>query len=293
MFTQVLQIEDEEGNTIDTYLYGLQKILQEEPISEAELKGKNKKNAEKIETLYFTYDGLGSVTGLTGENGHLIVKQRFDEFGVPHPSVNLFKGNKSRLANHFGYTGEFTEEEAELLFLRARYYNPSMGRFVSRDLVEMNPIPTTSKKLFYLTNLYQYCENNPINKFDPNGLSSIEDYLHQKLNDLQNELSTLYLIKAILVSATLSPSSLTLAGYYLMRDAQTWKLKAAGLALFLAGLGLTVLTERLIQRTIQDIDRRIDEIWGEMGIIVRTLNQLELYNNFGRPDLYKAYYRKC
>jgi RHS repeat-associated protein len=121
------------------------------------------KNVEKTETLYFTYDGLGSVTGLVAENGHLISKQTYDEFGIPHPSVNLSKGNSSRLTSYFGYTGEFTEEEAELLYLRARYYMPEVGRFVSRD-----PWPGFLENPRSY-NPYVYCENNPLIKVDRGG----------------------------------------------------------------------------------------------------------------------------
>jgi RHS repeat-associated protein len=64
--------------------------------------------------------------------------------------------------NNYGFTGEqqFAEADA-LVFLRARYYAPVIGRFISRD-----PIGYDIGGL----NLYVYVGNNPVRYKDPEGL---------------------------------------------------------------------------------------------------------------------------
>ncbi|WP_337399150.1 RHS repeat-associated core domain-containing protein, partial [Congzhengia sp.] len=59
------------------------------------------------------------------------------------------------------YCGEYTDEETGFIYLRNRYYDPSIGRFISED-------PANSG-----SNWYVYCENNPVKFVDPWGLDAI------------------------------------------------------------------------------------------------------------------------
>jgi RHS repeat-associated protein len=72
---------------------------------------------------------------------------------------NLIEGNDHD--NPYGFTGEqqFNEPDG-LIFLRARYYDPSVGRFISRDPLGMIDGP----------NMYLYVHNNPVNYIDPTGM---------------------------------------------------------------------------------------------------------------------------
>ena len=66
-------------------------------------------------------------------------------------------------------------------YLRARYYDPNIGRFISQDTVfgEMNS-PLTQ-------NLYIYCLNNGVNYSDPSG-NSVEEDLYIQLNNARGAL---------------------------------------------------------------------------------------------------------
>jgi RHS repeat-associated protein len=55
------------------------------------------------------------------------------------------------------------DKETGTIYLRARYYNPAVGRFISEDSVwgkDTDPLSL---------NLYTYCENDPVNQIDPSG----------------------------------------------------------------------------------------------------------------------------
>jgi RHS repeat-associated protein len=77
---------------------------------------------------YVLPDHLGSVRQLVGADGQVTLAQSFDPFGVP------FEASGSGESD-FGYTGEWWGNYNELLYLRARYYDPRLGRFVSADTV--------------------------------------------------------------------------------------------------------------------------------------------------------------
>ena len=90
-------------------------------------------------------------------DGNVRDHYRYDEYGKPAPgNSKLSEDGRINLNNTFGYTGEQWDEETNLLYLRARYYEPETGRFLSRDTYEgelQNPL---SK------NLYAYVQNNSI-----------------------------------------------------------------------------------------------------------------------------------
>ena len=79
---------------------------------------------------YYHYDGLGSARQLTNSSEEVVAAYIYDGFGnlvaIFGPSFN----------NTYGFTGEqqFNEPDG-MVFLRARYYQPSIGRFISRDLI--------------------------------------------------------------------------------------------------------------------------------------------------------------
>jgi RHS repeat-associated protein len=144
--TQVLQVIDEKGK-IKSFTYGLRRIALFD---------------EKERADYFLYDGLGSVVGLVNHNASLTAKYTYDEFGIPSPSSKFGLGGKRE--NAFGFTGEDYDQTVGLLYLRARYYAPEVGRFISED-----PLPGV---LFEprSQNRFSYVLNNPLSYVDKTGL---------------------------------------------------------------------------------------------------------------------------
>ena len=75
-------------------------------------------------------------------------------------------------ASHIGnvnpirYRGYYYDTETKLYYLKTRYYDPEVGRFISIDSIDYVD-PDTVNGL----NLYAYCGNNPVMNVDPNGNS--------------------------------------------------------------------------------------------------------------------------
>ena len=108
-------------------------------------------------TYYYHYDGLGSVSEVTNSSGNVVESYTYDVYG--QPSVVT-----SAIGNPFRFTGRRFDEESGIYYLRARVYDPKIGRFLQRDPIGY----------YDSMNLYQYVGNNPVNFVDPYGLLSAE-----------------------------------------------------------------------------------------------------------------------
>ena len=104
---------------------------------------------------------FGDVTEIYSDNGTLVGKYSYTAFGEC-----IVKVNEGGIAekNPIRYRGYYYDEETELYFLKTRYYDPEVGRFISPDSIEYLD-PETINGL----NLYAYCNNNPVSNVDPNG----------------------------------------------------------------------------------------------------------------------------
>ena len=127
------------SDTEAVYLYGLDIIAQ-----------------QQSERLYYVHDGLGSVRQLVDTTGQVETNYAYDPFGVPAMGGEVY--------NPYQYTGEAWDAEVELLYLRARYYLPEVGRFITKD-----PWPGDDQRPGTL-NGYVYVLNSPVNYADPTGL---------------------------------------------------------------------------------------------------------------------------
>lgn len=135
-------------------------------------------------------DILGNITGILDKNGKIIVKYKYDAWGN-HAAVclNLKDGREEfcditdetisftgkyadykTLAekNPFRYRSYYYDTETDMYYLKTRYYDPEIGRFITIDGVSYLA-PNTINGL----NLYAYCNNNPVMRVDPEGNSSI------------------------------------------------------------------------------------------------------------------------
>jgi RHS repeat-associated protein len=92
--------------------------------------------------------------------------------GVASYTYDVFGAVRSRSGssdNPWLFTGEQRDSESGLYYLRARYYDPGIGRFLGRDPLRgelLNP---------QTQNRYPYVRNNPVLLIDPRGLCGVLD----------------------------------------------------------------------------------------------------------------------
>ena len=109
---------------------------------------------------YYFKNAHGDVTGLyNAVTESMSYTYEYDPFGKQINGANgeEWEGPASD-SNPYRYAGEYYDRETGSIYLRARYYDPSYGRFTSED-------PARSGN-----NWYVYCGNNPIIFIDPYGL---------------------------------------------------------------------------------------------------------------------------
>ena len=105
-------------------------------------------------------NAFGSITHTVDMNGSVRNEYDYDTFGTRTHVKTASTGSNQ----HFGYTGEMFDAESGLLYLRARYYDPSIGRFISAD-------PYLGRMAEPVTqNRYIYVHNNPLLYADPSGM---------------------------------------------------------------------------------------------------------------------------
>ena len=80
-------------------------------------------------TRWYMYDGLGSVVGEVDPLGNLTSSPKYDVYGA----VRANTGNASSKQGFVGSLGHVSDTETGLIYMRARYYDASIGRFVSQD----------------------------------------------------------------------------------------------------------------------------------------------------------------
>ena len=110
------------------------------------------------EAGYHAYhlDEQNSTVYITGNQKQVENAYAYDAFG------NL-RGQAGELLNRILYTGQQYDQEMGQYYLRARYYNPQVGRFTQEDVYRGDGL-----------NLYAYVKNNPVTWYDPLGLVAEE-----------------------------------------------------------------------------------------------------------------------
>jgi RHS repeat-associated protein len=138
----MLNRELKNGSSIATYLVGVRG-------------SEYKRNDSTGAIVWYVYDGLGSVLEEVDQNGNVSAYRKYDAYG----SVRSGQSGMSR-QKFVGSLGHTSDDETGLIYMHARYMDPTVGRFASEDPSENG------------NNWYSYCNCNPVNLYDPDGCVS-------------------------------------------------------------------------------------------------------------------------
>ncbi|OOM06312.1 RHS repeat-associated core domain-containing protein [Clostridium saccharobutylicum] len=105
----------------------------------------------KLNRYFYTTDEQGSTIFITDKDQQVKNEYWYDAFG------NAL-GAQEQVHNRITYTGQQFDGVTGQYYLRARFYNPVIGRFTQEDTYRGDGL-----------NLYAYCGNNPVGYYDPSG----------------------------------------------------------------------------------------------------------------------------
>jgi len=134
-----------------------------------------------IATQYFTHDANFNVTALTDNTGAVVERYEYDPYGMTTILDANFANDADGVSDYLNpitYAGYRADAETGHYQVRHRYYDPGLGRWVTRD-----PIGYAGDDL----NLYEYAMANPVNGTDPLGLFEIpgakelNDFFHNRI----------------------------------------------------------------------------------------------------------------
>ena len=126
------------------------------------------KHGQTTELYYYVLNAQGDVIALLNADGTLAASYNYGAWG--NYSVHDKDGKKTTDATFIGhinplrYRGYYYDRETRLYYLQSRYYDFANCRFINADAYA-----TTNAGSFLSCNMFAYCENNPINRVDPDG----------------------------------------------------------------------------------------------------------------------------
>jgi RHS repeat-associated protein len=126
-------------------------------------------------TQYFHTDYLGSVEVITDQSGNVSQRLSYDAFGKRR-NANGTDATSITAQTTRGYTRHEHDDEAGLINMNAREYDPLLGRFTAADTV----VGATTRSQEF--NRYSYVNNNPLSAVDPSGHFSLGRSLTRVLN---------------------------------------------------------------------------------------------------------------
>ena len=106
----------------------------------------------------------GDIVALLNGAGNVFVSYVYDAWGAPIGKSGSMAETLGSV-QPFRYRGYVFDEETGLYYLRSRYYNSELGRFLNADTI-------------YYCNLFCYCKNSPTRRFDANGKEDEDVYLN-------------------------------------------------------------------------------------------------------------------
>ena len=130
---------------------------------------------------YYITNLQGDVMGIVDSTGTIVVNYTYDAWGKPLSITGSLASTLGAL-NPLRYRGYVYDTETGYYYLRSRYYDPQIGRFINADT-----LVSTGQGLLG-GNMLSYCRNNPVKRKDATGKDDVCVTNAEELGDLLKQL---------------------------------------------------------------------------------------------------------
>ena len=121
-----------------------------------------KDHSGTVNDYYFVCNWCGDVIQIYNASGTLVGSYNYDAWGKVTENATSADTQNITETNPIRYRGYYYDTETRLYYLKSRYYDPAVKRFINGD-----KLLCTTEQLGF--NLYAYCYNNPVINIDPSG----------------------------------------------------------------------------------------------------------------------------
>ena len=118
---------------------------------------------------FYAHNVHNDIAAILDSNGSIVVEYKYNAWGELLATTGTYATTLGKL-NPFRYRGYVYDEESGLYYLRNRYYNPELQRFINTDFDISGQLDPLSH------NIYTYCLNDPINRVDEDGTWSLPNW---------------------------------------------------------------------------------------------------------------------
>ncbi len=118
---------------------------------------------------FYAHNVHNDIAAILDSNGAIVVEYKYDAWGELLQTTGTLASTLGKL-NPFRYRGYVYDEESGLYYLRNRYFNPDLNRFITTDIT----VGSAGEPLSH--NFYAYCLNDPINRVDESGAWSLPNW---------------------------------------------------------------------------------------------------------------------
>ena len=122
--------------------------------------------------------------GIIDQNNNLVVEYKYDGYGNIISIIDRTTNNIGE-KNPYRYRSYYFDTETSWYYLNSRYYDSSIGRFITMDEVEYLGVTGT----IFSYNLYSYCEGNPVMGYDPMGNWNLSELWDEMVSRLKHTVS--------------------------------------------------------------------------------------------------------
>ena len=119
---------------------------------------------------FYVKNAQNDVIAIVNSNNETVATYRYNSWGKLISCEDTSENQEVSFLNPYTYRSYFYDSDTEMYFLKSRYYNPELHRFINADgLINAN-----QDVLGY--NLFAYCSNDPINCSDTTGCGKIKNF---------------------------------------------------------------------------------------------------------------------